>query len=361
MRKQTSRKRTKCRVDLNKHHWFYENIYFQICSSGFIQKEWHKQIITGLASKFSTYSLNDYRRFLSAHLHYLQGLCQISQDSVNTAINEILTSLLVTTELLSRQDFHHRINVTIQQSESNAPILLSRFLFIIQAVIHGNAFMTIYQTNFQYLTHFYDPYKNYVFTEAMIYDDNCSCGLSPNCTTQAIFIENNSSNTTILAGLRMGCLPSESFHLSTLECFHNQSCIDLLHQYTNYPNISIPRFITSNHFLSNTTVNELIAHAFTEQWKTRRNYSRYYHQCSPSSCSYTYIETFNILYIIALFFSLQGGLTLALKWICPKLILTVLKMYEYYRKRRRTSVHPAYSLSTISDHRDCSTDLQTSK
>ncbi|CAF1225930.1 unnamed protein product [Adineta ricciae] len=335
-------------------------VFHPICSSEFVQKEWHMKIIDGLKLNFSTYSFNDYRRFLSAHLQYLQGLCRISQDSVNNAINELLTSLLVTTELLSQQDFHHRINITIKQSESNAPILLSRFLFIFQSVVHGNAFMTTYQTNFQYFTRFHDAAELYLFTEAMVYDDNCSCGLSPHCTTQANFIENNSSERIGLIGLRIGCLPSESFHLSTLECFQNQSCVDLLHQYTNYPNITVPHFITSNHFLPNTTVDELIGHAFTEQWKTQRNYSQYYHRCSPLSCSYSYTEKFNIFYIIALFLSLEGGLTLVLRWICPKLIRTAFKMREYYRRRHMTSVHPAHSPSTTSDHFDCTTDLQAS-
>ncbi|CAF1057532.1 unnamed protein product [Adineta ricciae] len=335
-------------------------VFHPICSSKFVQKEWHMQIIDGLTLNFSTYSFNDYRRFLSAHLQYLQVLCQISRDSVNNAINELLTSLLVTTELLSQQDFHHRINITIKQSESNAPILLSRFLFIVQSVVHGNAFMTTYQTNFQYFTLFHNAAEIFLFTEAMVYDDNCSCGLSPNCTTQANFIENDSSERIELIGLKIGCLPSESFHLSTLECFHNQSCVDLLHQYTNYPNITVPRCITSNRFLPNTTVDELIDHAFTEQWKTQRNYSQYYHRCSPLSCSYSYTEKFNIFYIIALFLSLQGGLTLVLGWICPKLIQIALKMYEYYRRRHMTSVHPVHSPSTTSDHLDCTADLQTS-
>ncbi|CAF1624471.1 unnamed protein product, partial [Adineta ricciae] len=181
--------------------------FHPICSSEFVQEEWYMQIINGLALNVSAYSPNDYRRFLSSHLLYLQKLCQISQDSASNAINEFLTSLLVTTELLSQQDFHRRINITIQQSELNAPILLSRFLFIIQSVVHGNAYMTTYETNFRYFTRFYDINENYVFTDAMIYDDNCSCGLSPSCTTQATLIENNSSNIITLIGLKMGCLP----------------------------------------------------------------------------------------------------------------------------------------------------------
>ncbi|CAF1494463.1 unnamed protein product [Adineta steineri] len=323
-----------------------------ICSSEFVSKEWHMGIIDGLAPNFSIYSKNDYRRFLSSHLYYLQGLCQISKDSVDNAIDEFLTSLLVTVELLSKEDFHHRIEILIEQKKSNVPILFSRFLSMIQIFNHGNGFMTTYGTNFQYvfLKSYYDyDTSYYAHTVAMIYDDNCSCGLSSNCTTQAIFIEN--LTTISIVGLKMGCLPSESFHLSTLECFFNESCLNLIHKYTNYRNDSTPLPTNLTYFSLNSTINELINHAFTEQWLTNINYSLYYDQCFPSICSYTYNDKFNILYLITLFLSLQGGLTLVLTWICPKLIRYASKIYHYYRiRRQRTSVYPDNSLSISSNN-----------
>ncbi|CAF0862711.1 unnamed protein product [Adineta steineri] len=319
--------------------------FHPICSSQFVSKEWHMGIINSLTSNFSLYSENDYRRFISAHLQYLQGLCQISKDSVNNAINELLTSLLVTVELLSKENFHHCIETLIEESKSDVPFLVSRFLFMIQTFNHGNAFMTTYGTNFQYVSRISDSYAH---TNAMIYDDNCSCGLSSNCTTQANFIEK--STIIPIVGLKMGCLPSESFRLSTLECFYNQSCLDLVHKYTNYQNSSIALSTNLSYFPPNSTINELINHAFTEQWLKNITYSSYYDECFPSVCSYTYIEKFNILYLITLFLSLQGGLTLVLAWICPKIIQNVSKIYHYYRRRRqRTSVYPDNSLSMSSN------------
>ncbi|CAF3664549.1 unnamed protein product [Adineta steineri] len=337
--------------------------FHPICSSEFISKEWHMGIIDGLAPNFSIYSKNDYRRFLSSHLYYLQGLCQISKDSVDNAINEFLTSLLVTVELFSKEDFHHRIEILIEQKKSNVPILFSRFLSMIQIFNHGNGFMTTYGTNFQYVSLKSYDVASYAHTVAMIYDDNCSCGLSSNCTTQAIFIEN--LTTISIVGLKMGCLPSESFHLSTLECFFNESCLNLIHKYTNYRNDSTPLSTNLTYFSLNSTINELINHAFTEQWLTNINYSLYYDQCFPSICSYTYNEKFNILYLITLFLSLQGGLTLVLTWICPKLIRYASKIYHYYRRRRqRTSVYPDNSLAMSSNNFNIqntndNTDIQT--
>ncbi|CAF1531434.1 unnamed protein product [Adineta ricciae] len=320
-------------------------IFHSICSSDFTTDKWRVAVTNNLISNLSVYSTRDYRRFISAHIQYLQGLCRISKEVVNNAINEFLSSLLVTVELLSEQDFHNRLNTLVKQSELNAPILLSRFLFITRIVYHGNAFMSTYGTNFIYATLPKLNTDTYAYTEAMVYDNNCSCGISSNCTTQATFvIDGNPSKIFPIEGLKMGCTASESFRLSTLECFYNQSCLSLIHRHTNYQeNHSISILNISHHFPPNTTINELIDKSFVEQWSIKPSYTSYYYQCMSLLCSYTYIETFNILYIITLFLSFQGGLTLVLKWVCPKIVRIFMKIYFYYT-RQRSSIHPVSSL-----------------
>ncbi|CAF1383357.1 unnamed protein product [Adineta ricciae] len=330
-------------------------MFHPICSSEFVSKEWIINITNGISSNFSVYSQNDYRRFLSSHLQYLQGLCQLSNKSVTNTINEFLTSLFVTVEILPEEDFYHRIEILIEQSKSNVPILFSRFLFMIQTINHGNAFISTYETNYQYISLLPIDDLSYAYTESMIYDDNCSCGLYSNCTTQASFIEKNSSKTIPIQGLKMGCLPSESFHFSTLECFYNQSCLKLLYHYTNYENSSNPLLIISDDFPLNMTINQLINYSFTGKWLIQPNYLSYYYQCLPSICSYTYIEKFNLLYIITLFLSLQGGLTLVLTWISPKIIRILSKIYHYYRKKQRILVHPDNSLAIQSNNMNVQT------
>ncbi|CAF4312632.1 unnamed protein product, partial [Adineta steineri] len=271
-----------------------------ICSSEFISEEWRIGIANGLVSNLSIYSQKDYRRFISAHIQYLQGLCRLSQQSVNNAVNESLTSLLVTTELLSKQNFYNHVNNSIEQSKSNAPILFSRLLFITRTVNHGNAFISTYGTNFEYISLLIEGEFSYAYTEGMIYDNECSCGLYSNCTTQATFVDENSSEVIPVKGLKIGCTPSESFRLSTLECFYDQSCLNLIQNYTSYHNSSTPLSTNSSRFPENTKIDELIKNLFNEQWFNQSNYSSYYEQCSPLLCSYTDIERFNILYTITL-------------------------------------------------------------
>ncbi|CAF4022394.1 unnamed protein product [Adineta steineri] len=322
--------------------------FHSICSSEFISEQWRIGIANGLVSNLSIYSQKDYRRFISAHIQYLQGLCRLSQQSVNNAVNQSLTSLLVTIELLSEQNFYDHLNNSIEQSKSNAPILLSRLLFITRTVNHGNAFISTYVTNFEYITLLIGSKQNYAYTEGIIYDNECSCSLYSNCTTQATFIDENSSEVIPVKGLKIGCTPSESFRLSTLECFYDQSCLDLILNYTNYHNSTTPLSTISSRFPKNTTIDELIKNLFNEQWFNQSNYSSYYEQCSPLLCSYTDIARFNILYTITLFLGLQGGLAIVLKWVCPKLV-RIVSTINRYRKRRRTSIHPDNSLEILSD------------
>ena len=150
--------------------------------------QWRHEITNGLVSNLSIYEQRDYRRFLSAHLQYLQGLCQLSIQFIQSAIEQFLMSLFITTELLRENDFHSRLNLLIKQKKSTASKTLTRLFFLIRSVNHGNAFVSSYGTNFEYLSTWFSSnvYILFIPSRAIIYDGNCSCGLHSNCTTQAL-------------------------------------------------------------------------------------------------------------------------------------------------------------------------------
>ncbi|CAF1065488.1 unnamed protein product [Adineta steineri] len=241
-----------------------EPVFHEICSSSFISDEWRMNLTAGLVPNLTAYVQRDYRRFLSAHLQYLQGLCQISIESTNNSVDQLLSSLLVTTELLPETVFYERTDLLTKQSKSSAPTTFARLLFLTRSVNHGNAIISSYGTNFEYIGPYYGGYS-YAITQPIIYDNGCSCALYPNCTSQASFIEMNSSAT----------IPIRA---------------------------------------------ELINDLFVEEWASNINYSSYYEQCSPLLCSYTYNKQINPLYTITLILGLQGGLTIVLKWIGPKIV-----------------------------------------
>ncbi|CAF3433755.1 unnamed protein product, partial [Rotaria sp. Silwood2] len=291
--------------------------FHEICSSPFVSNEWQINLTSGLVSNLSVYARRDYRRFLSAHLQFLTGLCELSMQSVNNSIDQFLSSLFVTVQLLPETDFHERLDLLIEQSKLNAPTIFDNLLFLIRSVNHGNAVISTYGTNFEYVVPWSEVlHDTYASTQAMIYNDECSCGLYMNCLSQASFINQNSSEIIPIKGLRIGCTPSESFHASTLECFYDPSCINLIQDNTNYiKSINFtsslnPLSIMKSQYSINATIAELIDNLFIEQWIATINYSSYFEQCSPLLCSYTYIEQFNLLYTVTVLLGLQGGLTI---------------------------------------------------
>ncbi|CAF1350011.1 unnamed protein product, partial [Adineta ricciae] len=339
-----------------------EPLFHPICKSEFVVKERQLDLVNGLNPNLTIYEQSDYRRFLSPHLQYLQGLCQLSQQAVNNSINEFLTSLLVTVDLLSNTNFENRLKILVEQSKSSAPILFTRLLLFTQSIFHGNAIISTYGTNYKYSALSNSPREVFAYTEPIIYDDNCSCGLSPNCTTQANILETKSTKM-LIKGMKMGCTPSQSFLRSTLECFYDQSCLDLLQQYTNYSyslTALSSKTTSASRFSQNTTIEELVQDLFVEQWSTQINYSLYYQQCLPSVCSYTTIGRFDIFYTISIILGIQGGLTIVLKWICPKLVRIGSKIY-YHRKRRinplRIEMLPPPCANPMNQHTTWNNDI----
>ncbi|CAF1235054.1 unnamed protein product [Adineta steineri] len=316
-----------------------KHTHHQICSSSFVSDQWRTNITVNFLPDLFTHAKDDYRLFLSAHLQFLQGLCKSSIESVTNTIEQFNSSVLVTVQLLSKKDFDNRMNLIIKQHKLNAPVTFVRILSLIRIINHGNAIVSKYGSNFQYSVPWVNFNNTYVPTEPMIYDNNCSCGLHSNCTTQAYLYSNNATKPIPIKGLKMGCTPSESFRHSTLECFYNQSCIRQLEEYTKSTSSIIALSPTSNNSSMIRTIDELIYSLFVEEWSPHIHYPSYFQQCLPSLCLYTYIKRFDIFHILTLLLGFQGGLSIVLKWICPKIIQLIVQIQKYRKKRNNIIEH----------------------
>ncbi|CAF1401105.1 unnamed protein product [Adineta ricciae] len=313
-------------------------IFHQICKSQFISEKWRDDLTRDIFSNLSIYDIKDYRRFLSAHLQFLQGLCELSIESVKTSIDQFLSSFLVTTELLSESEFQSRIHSNIYQMKSKPKNKIAQILHLIRYINHGNGIISTYGTNFQYVGTREESADFFIKIISVIYDNECSCAMHHNCTTQAKFLQTNSTEATLIVGLKMGCTPSESLLSSTLECFFNSSCIKLIQKYASnqMSNDSFAPLSTTNmkRFSTNATVNELINELFVEDLNTTTDYLSYFQHCKIEFCSYTYIQKLNSFYTLTLLIGFQGGLTIVLRWLTPKLVKIILQVYRYRKKQR---------------------------
>lgn len=260
----------------------------------------------------------------------------------------MLSSLLTTTRLLSEATFETRINSNIEKSQIEARQVVFRLFFLLRNIIDGNEITSAYGTNFKYSSLWLLNSSAVAVTEGMIYNE-CSCELNKTCTIQASFIRRNSSTLTQIKGLKMGCTPSESFLQSTLECFYDSSCIDILQtQLTDIPGTYISQTLLANisQYSVNTSVLDLVNNVFIEKWSTMINYSLYFDECLPALCSYTYIQKITSLYTVTMLLSIYGGLSVVLKWLCPLITLLAARLYRRW-KNRANPVHPVLTVNDV--------------
>ncbi len=90
-------------------------------------------------------------------------------------------------------------------------------------------------------------------------------------------------------------------------------------------------------------MNELVSQLFIEEWSTKMFYDRYFVQCAPNICTYSYIDNANPLYVATTLLGLYGGLTVVLSWWCPRLVKLVRRIRIYYKKKHRVRVAPRTS------------------
>ena len=117
-----------------------------------------------LVPDLSAYDARDYRRFVSAHLQLLTGLCSLAMKSVGDAIRQFVTLPFVTTELRSEEDFRAHVGPLVENRKSEAAATLDRLLSSWVAINHGNAIVSTYGTNFKYyFPHWLDPFTGRKF------------------------------------------------------------------------------------------------------------------------------------------------------------------------------------------------------
>ena len=157
----------------------------------------------------------------------------------------------------------------------------------------------------------------------------CKCDSQFTCTEQIMFRVNNTSIP--VQGWYIGCYMIDSLLDSTLECYYNESCIDLIFEtfptvnylgdswntsrpYPNVLNISRAQL---SRFPVNSTVRDCLKEILVNQWNSQTNFTSYYTECNPTQCSYTLNIRKDLLVVVTTLIGLLGGLSAALNLSAP--------------------------------------------
>jgi hypothetical protein len=197
----------------------------------FVTNEWRESLTNNFDNMSYFVLIGDYRPHFLAHLQFLSGLCQQAIEHVNDTIRVFTSTSFVTSRLLSESSFDMQLSNLLVQSEVNIPTTFIRALQLVQTINDDNELITVYGSNYQLVVHEdRTSVATSLYTQPMTYykSTNCSCGLQSNCVTEAAFTW---PVYAVVKGLLIGCLPSQSLLASTLECFFDVDCINLIRKH----------------------------------------------------------------------------------------------------------------------------------
>lgn len=141
-------------------------------------------------------------------------------------------------------------------------------------------------------------------------------------------------------GMLVGCFPLNVLLQSTLECLFNLTCLTILQSSisTGSPLIVTPlKNDSKTRFSLNTTVQIIADELLIEEWTSTSNYSAFYEQCNPTTCTYTYTPKINTAPVISTIISLFRGLSIALKLTAPILVKIYLAILVKIRRNGATN------------------------
>ncbi|CAF1532558.1 unnamed protein product [Adineta ricciae] len=320
-----------------KHFMQIETRLHSVCVSDFIKREWRDYLAYQIEYNFHR---SDLRTRGKEYFSFLSSLCQLLETTIHDAIDQFLNGTFINIRLISKSDFEMQINNTISQFQLTSSAKFSRSFQLIRNILDGNAFVSGHLLNWEWwrdLTRIFYT----IPTRPIIINNECSCGTRSDCKEPArIFylIPHGSTVDFSIPGWNIGCSVVETVLHSTLECFYDRNCTDLLlyhlkrSTHPSYMYVSPIDSSMKSRFQSNTTVRDMVDQLFVEEWMVNRSYSSFYDQCSPISCSYQIQRDEYVIYTISKVLGLYGGLTISLKLIIPFIIKIIFKIQNRFQR-----------------------------
>ncbi|CAF1303056.1 unnamed protein product [Adineta steineri] len=339
----------------------FHPFYHQICSSDFISERWI-DAFDDITSDFLQQNV-----FVLAYVDFLfsqtlfvllKGLCSFSNETIANALQTFEQNQLVDTQLLTVDEFTNQISSVINQFELETKNTFLHFLQLLRNITHVNQILS--GTGSNYIIDIASP-PNYTtsLSIATYYDDNssdiCSCANDSSCKMNWGLFTGNPAVIQVytIPEFYYACQPVESLLQSTLKCFYDdQDCLSIIINFYNVSSFNnFTRLNSSSHasrFMRNSTIGSLLSEMFIESWSESTNYSSYFAQCQPSSCSYTISQRNSLLEILTTLVGLIGGLSVSLRILVPFLVMACIGVIQrLFSQRQRTLTEATSPLSHV--------------
>lgn len=169
--------------------------YHPVCKSWLISNEWIDQLFNPNLTIFES---NDFRLTAGSYFQLLAALCSITSRSVQYAINDLLSRVLLTKYLISQTSIKIQIEEEISFTLNSAANSIRQQHEYIRKITHSNQFESALKTPktfvFNYMLPGNPAGKGLHFYPRIIYTNDsmtCNCIESSTCSTQAAYLNIN--------------------------------------------------------------------------------------------------------------------------------------------------------------------------
>jgi hypothetical protein len=332
--------------------------YHQVCSSDFVSPSWLWKIRALLQVDTNGFDRLDFRRSYQS-FYMLSKLCDLTNETVVSSYQVFEQTQLVTSYLLTVDLFEKQMISIIKEFKSELFNTFLRFFQLTRNITYVNQYFSTANLSSMRVTDSYTvtlSIYNYSGVDGNS-SYSCSCANDINCKGQlGLYNKSSTIAQSLLPGLYRACFSVESLLQSTLECFYDdQDCLANVIDFYNqawFPtdwirlNSSLP-----SRFTTNSTIGALLAELFIEYWNQSLNYSSYFAQCQPASCSYEILRSNSLLETITTVVGIIGGLSISLRILVPFVITTCVSAIRW-RQPQHTAPEASKYIRTIA-HKTC--------
>ncbi|UJR20676.1 hypothetical protein I4U23_023797 [Adineta vaga] len=323
-------------------------IYHPICSSLYISEGWIISI-SSLNIVDSDYDEIDFRVAGPTFFNSLTTLCSLSKVITTDSWYSFSRSSFITDSAVSTSDFQTQIMTSIEQFQKNTISEFHRILALVE--LHTK---TMYTTGYSSVLLHTDELstteKTIDFKWKPVETNGCSCGIDDMCDDVMSFFYYTGLDITTpyylnftLPDILISCVVLSSVLRSSLSCFFNQTCLDIVQEEIKSDrSIDIPILNTNQtRYSSHSLVGIIMDNLMIESWNENISYENYYDRCAPAECIYSYTARNNPLETITKLVGLFGGLSIGLRII----VSMIIRPLRNRLRKNRTQLNTTDSLT----------------
>ncbi|CAF4180388.1 unnamed protein product, partial [Adineta steineri] len=316
--------------------------YHQMCVNRLFSSGW-ATMARSIRDNGDIFIVRDDFRYSYEFFYLLNEVCQLSNEMIVSSLETFTQTQLVTNDLLSVDLFTSQMSSIVKQFQSDLPQTFFRFFQLVRNITYANQiFAFINNVQYELID---SPLTKVSFSINGFQGINgnssytCSCANDINCNAKMRLygLSDDSWSQFTVPGLYIACTMYESLLQSTVECFYDdQDCVKFIIDFYDTAWVQLQDFPLLNssipsRFPRNSSINSISSELFIEFWNQSLNYSSYFDNCQPKSCSYTILQRNNLVTTITIIIGLIGGLSVSFRIIVP----IVVTIYFYLIGRRQ--------------------------